>query len=128
MIPLLQDDPMLREMFQAKIHHATVTDCRLGYQGSLTVDIDLIERAGMLVNQKIQVLNISNGYRLETYLIPGERGKREIVVNGAAARHAQVGDQLIVIAYALMNEDEVRTHQPVVVILDRNNQPIPSAP
>ena len=119
---------MLREMFQAKIHHATVTDCRLGYQGSLTVDIDLIERAGMLVNQKIQVLNISNGYRLETYLIPGERGKREIVVNGAAARHAQVGDQLIVIAYALMNEDEVRTHQPVVVILDRNNQPIPSAP
>src|ERR1043165_535521 len=119
---------MLREMVQAKIHHATVTDCRLGYQGSLTVDIDLIERAGMLVNQKIQVLNISNGYRLETYLIPGERGKREIVVNGAAARHAQVGDQLIVIAYALMNEDAVRTHQPVVVILDRNNQPIPSAP
>ena len=88
---------MLREMFQAKIHHATVTECRLGYQGSLTVDIELIERAGMLVHQKIQVLNINNGYRLETYLIPGERGKREIIINGAAARHAQVGDQVIVI-------------------------------
>jgi aspartate 1-decarboxylase len=128
MIPPLQDDPMLREMFQAKLHHATVTDCRLGYQGSLTVDIELIERAGMLVNQKVQVLNISNGYRLETYLIPGERGKREIIVNGAAARHAQVGDQLIVITYVTLNEDEVRTHKPTVVILDRANQIIPSAP
>jgi aspartate 1-decarboxylase len=119
---------MLREMFQSKLHHATVTDCRLGYQGSLTVDIELIERAGMLVNQKVQVLNISNGYRLETYLIPGERGKREIIVNGAAARHAQVGDQLIVLTYVMMNEDEVRAHKPTVVLLDRNNQIVPSAP
>lgn len=119
---------MLREMFQAKLHHATVTECRLGYQGSLTVDIELIERAGMLINQKVQVLNISNGYRLETYLIPGERGKREIIVNGAAARHAQVGDQLIVLTYVLMNEDEVRNHKPTVVILDRGNQIIQSAP
>jgi aspartate 1-decarboxylase len=119
---------MLREMFQAKIHHATVTECRLGYQGSLTVDRDLIEASGMLVHQKVQVLNIANGYRLETYLIPGERGKREIIVNGAAARHAQVGDQLIVIAYALMDEAEVRAHQPTVVILDRDNRIITSAP
>lgn len=115
---------MLREMFQAKIHHATVTECRLGYQGSLTVDIELIERAGMLVNQKIQVLNINNGYRLETYLISGERGKREIIINGAAARHAQVGDQVIVIAYALMDDQEVKTHTPKVILLGEGNRVI----
>jgi aspartate 1-decarboxylase len=113
---------MLREMFQAKIHHATVTECRLGYQGSLTVDIELIERAGMLVNQKIQVLNISNGYRLETYLIPGERGKREIIVNGAAARHAHQGDLLIIITYALFTDEELKAHKPTVVLLGQGNQ------
>lgn len=118
---------MLREMFQAKLHHATVTECRLGYQGSLTVDIELIERAGMLVNQKVQVLNISNGYRLETYLISGERGKRDIIVNGAAARHAQVGDQLIVLTYVMMNEDEIRAHKPTVILLDKQNQIVQQA-
>jgi aspartate 1-decarboxylase len=117
---------MLREMFQSKLHHATVTECRLGYQGSLTVDIELIEAAGMVVFQKIQVLNINNGYRLETYLIPGERGKREIIVNGAAARHAQVGDQIIVLTYALMNDDEVRQHKPKVVLLGPGNHPLPT--
>ena len=117
---------MLREMFQSKLHHATVTECRLGYQGSLTVDIELIEAAGMVVFQKIQVLNINNGYRLETYLIPGERGKREIIVNGAAARHAQVGDQIIVLTYALMNDDEVRQHKPNVVVLGPGNHPLPT--
>jgi aspartate 1-decarboxylase len=115
---------MLREMFQSKLHHATVTECRLGYQGSLTVDIELIEAAGMLVHQKIQVLNINNGYRLETYLIAGERGKREIIINGAAARHAQIGDQVIILTYAMMTEDEVRQHQPKVVVLGPGNNPI----
>jgi aspartate 1-decarboxylase len=115
---------MLREMFQAKLHHATVTDCRLGYQGSLTVDIDLIEAAGMVVNQKIQVLNINNGYRMETYLIAGDRGKREIIVNGAAARHAQIGDQMIILTYAMMNDEEVRQHLPKVVVLGPGNNPI----
>jgi aspartate 1-decarboxylase len=113
---------MLREMFQAKIHRGTVTACRLGYEGSLTVDVELIERAGMLVNQKIQVLNINNGERLETYLIAGERGKREIIVNGPAARLAQAGDRVVVIAYASLNEEEVLRHKPVVVVLDERNQ------
>jgi aspartate 1-decarboxylase len=115
---------MLREMFQAKLHHATVTDCRLGYQGSLTVDIELIERAGMLVNQKIQVLNINNGYRMETYLIAGERGKRDIIVNGAAARHAQNGDQLIILTYVMMDDAEAKQHQPTVVVLGPGNNPL----
>jgi aspartate 1-decarboxylase len=115
---------MLREMFQAKLHHATVTDCRLGYQGSLTVDLDLIERAGMLVHQKIQVLNINNGYRMETYLIAGERGKRDIIVNGAAARHAQVGDQIIILTYVMMDDAEAKNYQPKVVVLGPGNNPL----
>ena len=109
---------MLREMFQAKLHHGAVTECRFGYQGSLTVDIDLIERAGMLVNQKVQVLNLNNGYRLETYLIAGERGKRDLIIN------ALPGDRLIVIAYALMDDREVVTHKPTVLVLNERNEVI----
>ena len=112
---------MLREMLQGKLHHAVVTDCRLDYPGSLTVDIDLIERAGLLVHQKIQLLNCHNGYRLETYLIAGERGKRQIVVNGAAARHAQKGDVVIVAGFALYDEREVVGHEPRVLVLDNRN-------
>lgn len=112
---------MLREMLQGKLHHATVTDCRLDYPGSLTVDIDLIERSGLLVHQRIQLLNCHNGYRLETYLIAGERGKGQIVVNGAAARHAQRGDIVIVAGYALYNEAEVVAHEPKVLVLGAQN-------
>jgi len=115
---------MLREMLQGKLHHAVVTDCRLDYPGSLTVDIDLIERCGLLIHQKIQLLNCHNGYRLETYLIAGERGKRQIVVNGAAARHAQKGDVVIVAGFALYNEDEVQGHEPRVLVLDSRNEVI----
>src|SRR5258708_15705772 len=105
-------------MLQGKLPRATVPDCRLDYPGSLTVDIELIERAGMLVHQKVQVLNINNGTRLETYLIPGERGKREIVVNGAAARHAYKGDRVIIAAFALYSEAELAGHHPQVLGLD----------
>jgi aspartate 1-decarboxylase len=113
---------MLREMLQGKLHRAVVTDCHIDYPGSLTVDIELIERAGMLVHQKVQVLNINNGYRLETYLIAGERGKRDIIVNGAAARHACKGDRVIVAAYGLYNEAELVGHHPRVLALDDRNQ------
>ena len=115
---------MLREMLQAKLHQAAVTDCQLDYPGSLTVDIDLIERAGMLVNQRIQLLNCNNGSRLETYLIPGERGKRDIIVNGAAARHAYKGDRVIIVAYAIYTEDELKTHRPKVLALNARNEVI----
>ena len=113
---------MLREMLQGKLHHAVVTDCRLDYPGSLTVDIELIERCGLLVLQKIQLLNCHNGYRLETYLIAGERGKRQMVVNGAAARHAQKGDIVIVAGFALYNEQEVIGHEPKVLVLGAHNE------
>lgn len=113
---------MMLEMLIGKLHNGIVTDCRITYSGSLTVDIELIERAGMRVHQKIQLLNISNGNRLETYLIPGERGKRELIVNGAAARLAQKGDRVIVAAYALLNEQELVNHQPKVLVLDEHNR------
>src|SRR3954465_10153322 len=114
---------MLREMLQAKLHRAVVTACRLEYAGSLTVAIDLMERAGMLEHQKIQVLNCNNGYRLETYLIPGERGKREIIVNGAAARHAYQGDRVTVAAFGISSEEELRAgHHPTVLVLNDRNE------
>jgi len=113
---------MMREMLQGKLHRATVTGCELEYPGSLTVDIELIEKAGLLVHQKIQVLNINNGYRLETYLIPGERGKREIVVNGAAARHAYRGDRIIVCGFAIYTDEELKDLHPKVVALNERNE------
>ncbi len=113
---------MLREMLQAKLHHATVTDTQLTYAGSLTIDMDLVDRAGMIPYQKIQMVNSNNGHRLETYIIPGERGKREIVVNGAAARLAQIGDTVIIIAYAIMDADEIAAHKPKVLILGERNE------
>lgn len=113
---------MLRDMLQSKLHRAIVTDVRPDYEGSLTVDLDLIERAKMLVHQKIAVLNITNGERFETYLIPGERGKRECIINGAAARLALKGDRVIIISYGYYNEQELATYHPTVVILDHENR------
>jgi aspartate 1-decarboxylase len=113
---------MLREMLQGKLHRATVTACSLEYMGSLTVDLDLIERAGLLVHQKIQVLNINNGARLETYLIAGRRGSGEVCVNGAAARLAMVGDRVIVAGFALYSDAELAAHKPKVLILDERNR------
>jgi aspartate 1-decarboxylase len=123
--PLAGTDPrhaagMLREMFTAKLHRGAVSDVRIDYEGSLTIDAELIRRSGMLIHQKIQVLNISNGYRLETYVIPG--GPGDLIVNGAAARHAVKGDRLIVIAYGLLTDDEIRTHVPKVLVLNEKNQ------
>lgn len=113
---------MLRDMLQAKLHRAVVTDIRPDYEGSLTVDLDLIERAGMLVHQKIAVYNITNGERFETYLIPGERGRREFIINGAAARLALKGDRIIIATYCLFDEQELARHHPTVVMLDDQNR------
>jgi aspartate 1-decarboxylase len=113
---------MLREMLQGKLHRATVTACRLEYAGSLTVDIDLLERAGLIEHQKIQLLNCNNGNRLETYLLRGERGKREIIVNGAAARLAYTGDRVIVAAFAIYSEEELRSYHPKVLVLNERNE------
>jgi aspartate 1-decarboxylase len=115
-------DAMLREMLQAKLHRACITDVKPDYEGSLTVDLDLIERAGMLVHQKISIYNITNGARFDTYLIPGRRGRRDIIVNGAAARLVLTGDRIIIVSYSLYDEAEARKHKPVVVLLDERNR------
>ena len=112
---------MLREMLQGKIHRATVTATHLEYPGSLTVDRELLDRAGIRIHQKVQVVNCNNGSRLETYVIEGERGRREVIVNGAAARLAQPGDRIIIIAYATYADDELDGHRPTVVVCDEHN-------
>lgn len=113
---------MLIEMMTGKIHRATVTDANLNYMGSITIDSDLMKAAGMLPNQKVQVVNNNNGARLETYIIEGKAGSGTICLNGAAARCAQQGDVVIIIAYGLMDEQSARTHEPKVVFVDRKNR------
>ncbi|MFF2050779.1 aspartate 1-decarboxylase [Leifsonia sp. NPDC058194] len=113
---------MLRTMFTSKIHRATVTHADLHYVGSLTVDLDLLDAADLLPGQQVSVVDIANGNRFETYLIPGERGSGVIGVNGAAAHLAHVGDLVIVMAYGQMDEDEARSHIPRVVHVDEANR------
>jgi aspartate 1-decarboxylase len=108
-------------MLQSKIHRATITDANLHYVGSITIDRDLLDAAAMRVGQKIDIVNINNGERFSTYIIPGERGKRDICLNGAAARKVQVGDKIIIIAYASMSEEEADKHEPKIVILEDDN-------
>jgi aspartate 1-decarboxylase len=115
---------MMLEMMQAKLHRACVTATAIDYPGSLTVDLDLIERAGMRVHQKIQLLDVNNGARMETYLIPGERGKKEIIVNGAAARLIHPGDRVIIITYGIYSEAELANHKVKVLVLNEGNEVI----
>ncbi len=100
-----------------------VTEANLMYEGSITIDQDLLDAANLLPYEKVQVLNITNGSRLETYTIPGERGSRVCCLNGAAARMTHVGDRIIVISYAEMTPEEAKEHKPRVVIVDENNDP-----
>lgn len=100
-----------------------VTEANLHYEGSITIDQDLLDEAGILPYEKVQVLNITNGSRLETYTISGERGSRVCCLNGAAARLTQVGDRIIVISYAEMTPEEAKDHTPKVVVVDENNNP-----
>jgi aspartate 1-decarboxylase len=113
---------MFRTMMKAKLHRATVTEANLKYVGSITIDEDLLDAVDLLPNEKVQVVNNNNGARLETYIIAGERGSGIICLNGAAARLVQVGDTVIIIGYALVNDEEARKHQPKVAILDENNR------
>jgi aspartate 1-decarboxylase len=110
-------------MFKSKLHQMAVTEANLMYEGSITIDQDLLDAANLLPYEKVQVLNITNGSRLETYTIPGERGSRVCCLNGAAARLTQVGDRIIVISYAEMTPEEAKDHKPKVVIVDENNDP-----
>ncbi len=108
-------------MLYSKLHRATVTDANLNYVGSITIDIELIKAANMRIGQKIDIVNVNNGERFSTYIIPGDAGKKEICLNGAAARKVHKGDKIIIIAYASMSEKEADTYKPKVVILDDDN-------
>lgn len=110
-------------MFKSKLHQMKVTEANLFYEGSITIDEELLEEADILPYEKVQIVNINNGARLETYTIPGEKGSRVCCLNGAAARMTQVGDRIIVIAYADMEPEEAKTHKPRIVIVDENNDP-----
>ena len=108
-------------MLYSKLHRATVTEANLDYVGSITIDQNLLDASNMRVGQKIDIVNINNGERFSTYIISGEAGKREICLNGAAARKVQVGDKIIIIAYASMSEEEADLFQPKIVILNDDN-------
>lgn len=110
------------QMFKGKIHRATVTEANLNYVGSITIDADLLEAANILEGERVQVVNNSNGERLETYTIKGERGSGVICLNGAAARKAEVGDTVIIISYAWMTPEEAKEFEPSVAFPDENNR------
>ena len=110
-----------RPMMLSKLHRATVTQADLHYEGSITIDEELMEAADILPNQQVDVLDITNGERLTTYAIPGPRGGRDLQINGAAAHLVAVGDQVIVIAYGLMSDEEAHRHTPRVVLLGEGN-------
>jgi len=109
-------------MMNGKIHRATVTEANLNYVGSITIDEDILDAVGMVANEKVQIVNNNNGARLETYIIPGERGTGTICLNGAAARLVQVGDIVIIISYCYVSNEELTQHQPKVAIMDENNR------
>ncbi len=114
---------MLREVLKSKIHRATVTDANLNYQGSITIDPSLMRLANLVPYEKVQVVDIQNGNRLETYAIEGRPESGEIIINGAAARLVMMGDMVIIMAFALMDEAELKNHKPSIVLVDAANRP-----
>lgn len=109
-------------MLKGKIHRATVKQAELDYVGSITVDRDLLEASNILEYEKVQIVDVNNGNRFETYTIAGERGSGLICLNGAAARCVQVGDKIIIMAYCEMDNEEAKDHKPHVVFVDENNK------
>ena len=112
---------MLLTLCKSKIHRATVTEANLHYIGSITIDAELVEQAGLLPYERVQVLNLDNAARLETYVIEGERGSGVICLNGPAAHHANAGDMVIIISYAQMTPEEAHDWHPTVVFVDKAN-------
>lgn len=108
---------------RAKIHRATVTQADLNYEGSISIDTNLLEKSGILLHEKVDVLNINNGQRFTTYTIAAAAGSGEIKINGAAARLVQPGDPVIIIAYGSMSHEEAKNFQPTVVLVDGKNRP-----
>lgn len=108
-------------MFKSKIHRATVTEANLYYEGSFTIDAELMAEADLLPYEKVSVVNINNGERFETYVIPGVPGERQFCLNGAAARKGTVGDKVIIISYANIEEKELESFHPTVILVDDDN-------
>jgi aspartate 1-decarboxylase len=114
--------PMLLTLMKAKLHRATVTQADMDYEGSISIDRDLLEAAGILPHEQVDVLNITNGARFTTYAIEAPRGSKVIGVNGAAARLVQKGDKVIVVAYGMLPAEEARNYAPTVVLLGEGNE------
>lgn len=115
---------MYIEILKSKIHRVTVTEANLHYMGSITIDEDLMDGAGLIENEKVQVVNINNGERLETYVIRGERGTGVICLNGPAARKTCVGDIVIIMSYAMMDFKEAKNYKPIIIIPETSTNKI----
>jgi len=113
---------MLFEFLHSKIHRATITDSNLNYVGSITIDEEFLEKANIREWEKVEILDINNGERFQTYAIKGKRGSKSFCVNGAAARKVQTGDKIIVVTYAQMTEEEIKTHKPTILQVGDNNE------
>lgn len=113
---------MFRTMMKAKIHRARVTEANLNYVGSVTIDKDIIDKVGILPHEKVQIVNNNNGARLETYVIPGERGSGVVCLNGAAARLVQLGDTVIIVTYATLSDEELISFKPKVALMGEDNK------
>ena len=109
-------------LLKSKLHRATVTEADLNYVGSITIDEELMKRSNIIEYEKVQIVNINNGHRFETYLIAGRPGSGIICLNGAAARMAQTGDKIIIMSYVSMTPQEAKLHKPTIVLLGENNE------
>ena len=112
---------MLRQFLNSKIHRATVTDANLNYVGSITIDEEFLELSGIMEWEKVEILTINNGERFQTYVIKGKRGSKCFCLNGAAARKAQPGDKIIIVTYADLTPEEIKTHKPTIVQVGEGN-------
>lgn len=110
------------EVFKSKIHRIRVTQAELHYVGSITLDEDIMDAANIIENEKVQIVNVNNGERFETYVIKGERGTGTVCLNGPAARRVQVGDIIIIVSYAMMDFEEAKSHTPTIVFPDDHNK------
>lgn len=113
---------MFIEVLKSKIHRVKITQAELHYVGSITIDEDLMDAADLIANEKVQIVNVNNGERLETYVIKGQRGSGEICLNGPAARKAQVGDIVIIISYCSLEKNIAKSHEPILVFPNENNK------
>lgn len=113
-------------VMNSKLHQAKITSADLYYEGSCTIDMDLVDLCGLHVNEQVHIVNVNNGERFVTYVIPGERGSGIVGLNGACARLAQLGDRVIIMSYTQVDQNELRNHKPKVLILDDKNQIVQS--